>query len=33
VVGGYGDGTYRPAGLVNRAQMAVFIARGFGLPM
>jgi hypothetical protein len=30
---GYGDGTYRPLTQVNRAQMAVFIARAFlGLP-
>jgi hypothetical protein len=26
---GYGDGTYRPTNMVNRAQMAVFITRGF----
>jgi len=28
VVGGYWDGTYRPEEIVNRAQMAVFVARG-----
>ena len=27
IVGGYSDGTYRPANPVNRGQMAVFIAR------
>ncbi|MBN1631832.1 MAG: carboxypeptidase regulatory-like domain-containing protein, partial [Thermoleophilia bacterium] len=27
VVGGYGDGTYHPECLVNRGQMAVFVAR------
>jgi hypothetical protein len=26
---GYSDGTYKPSRIVNRAQMAVFIARGF----
>jgi hypothetical protein len=26
---GYGDGTYRPSNVVNRAQMAIFITRGF----
>jgi hypothetical protein len=26
---GYGDGTYRPLNVVNRAQMAIFIARAF----
>jgi len=30
---GYGDGTYRPALSVNRAQMAAFLARAFlGMP-
>ncbi len=27
VVGGYPDGTYQPAAAVDRAQMAVFVAR------
>ncbi len=26
---GYGDGTYRPANLVSRAQMAVYITKGY----
>ena len=30
IVGGYPDGTYHPIEVVNRAQMAVFIARGPG---
>jgi hypothetical protein len=30
---GYGDGTYGPIDVVNRAQMAVFLARAFqGMP-
>jgi PKD repeat protein len=33
VVQGYGDGTYRPADLVNRGQMAVYVARAFKLPI
>ncbi len=33
VVKGYLDGYYRPGGQVTRDQMAVFIARGFGLPI
>ncbi|MBN1459625.1 MAG: S-layer homology domain-containing protein, partial [Armatimonadetes bacterium] len=33
VVGGYLDGTYRPEVVVTRDQMAVYIARAFGLPM
>jgi len=33
VVGGYPEGTYRPDEAVNRAQMAVYVARAFGLPM
>jgi hypothetical protein len=32
VVAGYGDGTYRPDWLCTRDQMAVFVARAFGLP-
>lgn len=31
VVGGYPDGSYRPTWTVNRAQMAVFVARAAGL--
>ncbi|MEA1902420.1 MAG: S-layer homology domain-containing protein [Actinomycetota bacterium] len=30
---GYADGTYRPDGAVSRAEMAVFVARAFGLPL
>jgi len=33
VVSGYTDGFYRPAWVVSRDQMAVFIARAFELPM
>ena len=33
VVGGYEDGTYGPADGVTREQMAVYVARGFQLPM
>jgi Tol biopolymer transport system component len=33
VVQGYGDGTYRPTTIVNRGQMAVYVARAFALPM
>jgi len=33
VVGGYGDGTYRPDTICTRDQMAVFVARAFELPM
>ena len=29
---GFGDGTYRPSGLVTRAQMASFLKRALGLP-
>jgi alpha-tubulin suppressor-like RCC1 family protein len=29
IAAGYGDGTYQPLNVVNRAQMAIFIARGF----
>jgi hypothetical protein len=29
IAAGYGDGTYRPSNVVNRAQMAIFITRGF----
>jgi hypothetical protein len=29
ISGGYLDGTYRPTSVVNRAQMAVFVARAF----
>ncbi|MFO1313581.1 MAG: PKD domain-containing protein [Burkholderiales bacterium] len=32
-IDGYTDGTFRPAGLVNRAQMAKFITNGFGLTL
>jgi PKD repeat protein len=32
VVGGYGDGTYRPAVTVTRDQMAVYVQRAFALP-
>jgi hypothetical protein len=32
VVFGYGDGLYRPARIVDRAQMAVYAMRGFGGP-
>jgi hypothetical protein len=31
VATGYADGTYRPAGTCTRDQMAVYIARAFGL--
>lgn len=31
VIAGYPDGTYRPKGIVNRAEMAIFIARAFNL--
>jgi hypothetical protein len=31
VVNGYDDGTYRPANVVTRDQMAVYIARAFDL--
>ncbi len=31
IVNGYSDGNYHPADPVNRAQMAVFLARGFDL--
>jgi hypothetical protein len=30
---GYGDGTYRPAVIVTRDQMAVYVQRAFSLPM
>jgi PKD repeat protein len=33
VVGGYGDGTYRPLLAVTRDAMAVYIQRAFSLPM
>jgi len=33
VTTGYPDGTYRPEIAVDRAQMAVYVARAFGLPM
>lgn len=32
VVGGYGDGTYRPTWTVNRGQMAIFLTRAFVIP-
>ncbi len=31
IVSGYPDGTYRPATVVTREQMAVYVARAFGL--
>lgn len=31
VISGYPDGTYRPKGIVNRGEMAIFIARAFSL--
>ena len=31
IVGGYSDGLYRPGKLVTRDQMAVYVARAFGL--
>lgn len=31
VISGYPDGTYRPKGIVNRAEMAIFISRAFSL--
>jgi hypothetical protein len=33
VVQGFGDGTYRSGAIVNRGQMAVYVARAFALPM
>ncbi|NIR02561.1 MAG: hypothetical protein GTN78_20570, partial [Gemmatimonadales bacterium] len=33
VAGGYGDGLYHPEWQVARDQMAVYIARAFGLTM
>ena len=33
VAGGYEDGTYRPATTCTRDQMAVYVTRGFRLPM
>jgi hypothetical protein len=33
VTQGYPDGTYRPANVVTRDQMAVYVARAFHLPM
>jgi hypothetical protein len=33
VAGGYEDGTYRPATVCTRDQMAVYVTRGFRLPM
>jgi len=33
VVGGYSDGTYRPSAAVTRDQMAVYVQRGFDLPL
>jgi hypothetical protein len=32
VVSGYPDGTYRPRTIIDRAQLAVFIARSFAVP-
>jgi uncharacterized repeat protein (TIGR01451 family) len=32
IVGGFGDGTYRPAEIVDRAQMAVYLAKALHLP-
>jgi hypothetical protein len=31
VVNGYDDGSYQPANVVTRDQMAVYLARAFGL--
>ncbi len=31
IISGYGDGLYRPAASVSRDQMAVYVARAFGL--
>ena len=31
VVNGYADGTYRPDAVVSRDQMAMYVARGFGI--
>ncbi|WP_156423939.1 S-layer homology domain-containing protein [Planococcus kocurii] len=31
VISGYPDGTYRPKGIVNRGEMAIFISRAFNL--
>ena len=31
VINGYTDGTFRPKGIVNRGQMAIFLANGFKL--
>ncbi|MFB3880901.1 MAG: S-layer homology domain-containing protein [Armatimonadota bacterium] len=31
VIAGYPDGTYRPEEMVTRDQMAVYVARGFGI--
>jgi hypothetical protein len=33
IVHGYDDGLYLPSGIVTREQMAVYIARAFGLTM
>jgi hypothetical protein len=33
VVSGYEDGSYGPANGVSREEMAVYVARGFELPM
>jgi hypothetical protein len=33
VTQGYEDGYYHPEGVVTRDQMAVYVARAFGLPM
>jgi len=32
ITGGYPDGTYRPENLVTRAEMAVFLVKGFDIP-
>jgi hypothetical protein len=33
ITGGYPDGTYRPENRVTRAEMAVFLANAFGIPL
>jgi hypothetical protein len=32
ITAGYGDGTYRPASPITRAQMATFLTKGFNFP-
>jgi hypothetical protein len=33
VIDGYGDGTFQPAGMVTRGQIAKFITTGFALSL